>query len=373
MNIPFHRAHITQDELDLVSDTIKSGWLTMGPKTIEFEKKFKDFIGSKYSISTNSATSALHLSLNAIGVTSRHEIIVPTNTFVATAEVVAYLGAKPILCDIDYNTHNIDIDQLEKLITSKTKAIIPVHFAGHPCNMDNIINIAKKYNIYVIEDAAHALPTTYKNKMIGTISDITCFSFYATKTLTTGEGGMLTTNNREIAKKVKLQRIHGINSDAWERYGGSNDWYYEVVELGYKYNITDIQSAIGLVQMKKILWMKEQRKQIAEVYKNAFRGKINFINEPEFGNSSWHLFVIKVKNRDYLHKKLKENGISTSVHFIPIHIHPYYKKKYSYCFDNFPFSNKVFEESLSLPIYPGLKTNQIQYIIKNVLKFAKTN
>ena len=371
MKIQFHKPHITQNEIESVIDTMQSGWLTMGPKTLEFEGVFKHYIGSDYAVSVNSATAALHLTLNAFDIKKNDEVIIPTNTFIATAEAVVYSGARPVLCDIEYKTHNMNPYFIEELITPHTKAIIPVHFGGIPCNMDQISKIAYKYNLKVIEDAAHALPSFYKNKKIGSFSDAVCFSFYATKTLSTGEGGMVTTNNKKIAKKVSLQRQHGINGDAWKRYEQDNDWYYEVIDLGYKYNTTDIQSAMGIVQLEKLEWMRDERKMIAEKYKNAFSGKLDFIEENIKNESSWHLFVIKIGNRDELHQKLKEKGISTSVHFIPIHKHPYYKKSFSFSDEDYPVANFVFEQSLSLPIYPGLTENEVEYIIKNVLEYAK--
>ena len=370
-NIPFHKPHITQKELDEVSETIQSGWLTMGPKTLEFENHYKKYIGSQFAISVNSATAALHLALNAVGIEKDDEVLIPTNTFISTAEAVVYSGAIPILCDIEPKYHNIDVNLIESKITSKTKAVIPVHFGGHPCEMDEIKRIATQYNLKVIEDAAHALPSSYKNKKIGTLSNAVCFSFYATKTLTTGEGGMVTTNNSKIAEKIKIQRLHGISGDAWKRYGQNSDWYYEVVDLGYKYNTTDIQASIGIIQLEKLEWMRDERKKIAEKYKNAFAGKLNFINENNQNKSSWHLFVIKIGNRDELHQKLKEKGISTSVHFIPIHKHPYYKKRFSFSDEDYPGANFVFEQSLSLPIYPGLTENEVEYVIKNVLEYAE--
>ena len=370
-NIPFHKPHITQKELDGVSETIQSGWLTMGPKTLEFENNFKNSIGSQFAVSVNSATAALHLALNSVGVTRGDETIIPTNTFISTAEAVLYSGATPILCDIEEKNHNINVELIEKLITPQTKVIIPVHFGGHPCDMDKILDIAKKNNLRVIEDAAHALPSFYKGKKIGTISDAACFSFYATKTLTTGEGGMITTNNEKIAEKVSLQRLHGIEGDAWNRYENKNDWYYEVVDLGYKYNTTDIQSAMGLVQLEKLEWMRDERKKIAIKFKEAFSGKIEFIDENPGNESSWHLFVIKVSNRDELHKKLKEKGIHTSVHFIPIHKHPFYRNHLSFGYGDFQVSDKVYDQSLSLPIYPGLNNENISYIIQHVLQYAE--
>ena len=371
MKIPFHKPHITQKEIDSVIDIMRSGWLTMGPKTFEFENAFKKYIGSQYAISVNSATAALHLALNAVGVGNGDEVIIPTNTFIATAEAVVYSGAKPILCDIEANYHNIDINLIEPLITPKTRAIIPVHFGGNPCDMDEIKKIGNHFNLKIIEDAAHALPSFYKNKKIGSFSDVICFSFYATKTLSTGEGGMVTTNNKKIAKKVSLQRLHGINGDAWKRYERNNDWYYEVIDLGYKYNTTDIQSAMGIVQLEKLEWMRDERKKISEKYINAFREKLSFIVENSKNESSWHLFVIKIGNRDELHQKLKEKGISTSVHFIPIHKHPYYKNRFSFNNEKYPVANLVFEQSLSLPIYPGLGESEVEYIINNVLEYAE--
>ena len=370
-NIPFHKPHITQKELDEVSETIQSGWLTMGPKTLEFENTFKNYIGSQFAISVNSATAALHLALNAVGIEKDDEVLIPTNTFISTAEAVVYSGAIPILCDIEPKYHNIDVNLIESKITSNTKAIIPVHFGGHPCEMDEIMRIANQYNLKVIEDAAHALPSSYKNQKIGSFSDAVCFSFYATKTLSTGEGGMVTTNNNNIAEKVRIQRLHGINGDAWKRYENGNDWYYEVIDLGYKYNTTDVQSAMGLVQLEKLEWMRDERKIIGGNYIKAFEGKLNFIEEENSNESSWHLFVLKIGNRDELHRKLKEKGISTSVHFIPIHKHPYYKSRFTLINENYPVANLVFEQSLSLPIYPGLGESEVEYIIKYVLEYAE--
>jgi len=376
MTIPFHKTFTTDDEINTVVDAIKSGWLTMGPKTIEFEKQFKNYISNDNltefnTVSLSSATAALHLSLKAINLQENDEVIVPTNTFVATAEVVTYFKAKPILCDIEYDTHNIDSTKIEKLITSKTKAIIPVHFAGQPCEMDKILNIAKKYNLKIIEDAAHALPSYYKNKIIGTIGDITCFSFYATKTLSTGEGGMAVTTNEDYAKKISINRLHGISKDVWDRYTEKGNWYYDVVDNGNKYNTTDINSALGLAQLKKLDWMCQKREEIANKYNKAFEKST--IVTPAIKNdrkTSWHLYVIKIQNRDDLFQKLRDNGIGTSVHFIPIHNHTYYKNTYNYNKDDYPVANKVFKESLSLPIYPGLTDVEINYIIEMVLKYA---
>jgi dTDP-4-amino-4,6-dideoxygalactose transaminase len=376
MIIPFHKTHTTNEEITAAKSAIESGWLTMGPKTIEFENKFKKFININEAVSLNSATAALHLSLKAIGLKRNDEVILPTNTFVATAEVVTYFDAVPILCDIKDDTHNIDVEKIEALITNKTKAIIPVHFAGQPCDMDEIYIIAKKYNLKIIEDAAHAIPSTYKNLNIGSLpnTDITCFSFYATKTLSTGEGGMATTFNSDYAKSMKVNRLHGISNDAWDRYTTKASWYYEVIDNGNKYNTTDINSAIGIVQLSKQNELLKKRIKIANKYNEAFENNDN-IEIPHIKNdrtTSWHLYVVKINNRDEVIERLKERGIGCSVHFIPIHKHPYYKNKYNLENEDYPVANKVFSKSLSLPIFPDLTNEEITYIIKNVREVVNT-
>lgn len=375
MQIPFHKPYITEEEISEVVDSLKSGWLTMGPKTIEFEKRFRDYIFGKdngFAISFNSATAALHLALKAIGLKEGDEVILPTNTFIATAEVVTYFNAIPVLCDIEEDTHNIDVSKIEGLITRRTKAIIPVHFGGQPCDMDEIMELAKKYNLKVIEDAAHALPAWYKGRKIGTIGDITCFSFYATKTLCTGEGGMATAKDERYARILKINRLHGIDRDAWDRYTLKGSWYYEVVDNGYKYNTTDINAALGIAQLKKLEWMWQRREEIAKRYTEIFQGTkvIPPVVKPD-RVTSWHLYVIKVNNRDELIEKLKGDGIGASVHFIPVHKHPYYREKYGYRDEDFPVANKVFSMSLSLPIYPGLRNEEVDYIAERVLRYAK--
>ena len=370
MQIPFHKTHTTDEEINAATEAIKSGWVTMGPKTVAFEKEFKAYIGSEEAVSVNSATAALHLALKAIGLQRDDEVIVPTNTFVATAEVVTYFDAIPVLCDIEEDTHNIDVSKIEALITEKTRAIIPVHFAGQPCDMDEIYAIAQKYNLKVIEDAAHAIPSSYKGVKIGNLqkSDVTCFSFYATKTLSTGEGGMATTNNAAYAKNMRINRLHGISRDAWDRYTTKGAWYYEIVDNGCKYNTTDINAAIGMVQLKKQEMLREKRAKIAQTYTAAFRNNKNitlpFVKDDR--ESSWHLYVIKIENRDEVIEKLKERGVGCSVHFIPIHKHPYYKERYAYENKAYPVANEVFERSLSLPIYPDMLDEEVAYVIEQV-------
>ena len=372
MQIPFHKTHTTNEEIEAVTKAMKSGWLTMGPKCVEFEEKFSDYVGSEFAVGLNSATAALHLALKAIGLQRGDEVILPTNTFVATAEVVTYFDAVPVLCDIEEDTHNIDVAKIEPLITSKTKAIIPVHFAGQPCDMEELYALAKAHNLKIIEDAAHAIPSSYKGVTIGALeqTDITCFSFYATKTLSTGEGGMATTNCESYAKSMKVNRLHGINRDAWDRYTTKGAWFYDIVDNGNKYNTTDINASIGIVQLKKQDELREKRQKIAQRYSEAFRDSSNIVLPiiKEDRETSWHLYVVKVEERDEVIEKLKALGIGCSVHFIPVHKHSYYKEKYGYKDENYPVANRVFEMSLSLPIYPDMSEEEIEYVIENLLK-----
>jgi len=377
LQIPFHKTHTSDEEINAAVEAIKSGWLTMGPKCVEFENKFKAYIGSNEAVSMNSATAALHLALKAIGLKRGDEVIVPTNTFVATAEVVTYFDAIPVLCDIEASTHNIDVSKIEALITNKTKAIIPVHFAGQPCDMDELNQLVaqqlktRNQKLHIIEDAAHAIPSEYKGIKVGNLkgTDITCFSFYATKTLSTGEGGMATTNNAHYAKSMKINRLHGISKDAWDRYTTKGAWRYDIVDNGNKYNTTDINASLGLVQLKKQKMLRDKRAHIANMYNEAFRHQEKIVL-PHIKNdreTSWHLYVIKIDNRDEIIEKLKEKNIGTSVHFIPIHKHTYYKNRYGYKEEDYPIANVVFEKSLSLPIYPDMTNKEIQYVIDTIL------
>jgi len=378
MDIPFHKPYITEEEIKEVVNTLKNGWLTMGKKTIEFENKFREYISSKNSIAVSSCTAGLHLALKVIGLKEGDEVIVPTTTFVATAEVVNYFKAKPVLVDVERDTHLIDVEKIEKAITPKTKAIIPVHFSGQPADMDEILDIARKYNLYVIEDAAHALPAWYKGKKIGTIGDITAFSFYATKTLATGEGGMVTTDNDEWAERIRILRLHGISKDAWKRYSKEGSWEYDVLENGYKYNITDIQSALGIAQLNKLEFMWKKRERIAEIYNKYFSKceELIIYKVKRDRISSWHLYPLKLNleslkiNRNQFIEELKKRGIHTSVHFIPLYRFTYYRKL-GYDSRNFPNSEWVFNREISLPIYPSMTDEEVAYVIENVIALIK--
>lgn len=378
--VVFHKACVGEDEIAEVSEAIRSGWITMGPKTVEFEDRFRDYLcdhsglakDGVFAVSVNSATAAMHLALKAIGLQRGEEVILPTNTFIATAEVVTYFGAIPVLCDVQEDTFNLDPAKLEALITPRTKAVIPVHFGGQPCDMDEICAVARRNSLYVIEDAAHALPSLYRGKIVGTIGDLTCFSFYATKTLAMGEGGMAVTSNPDFARTIKINRLHGISRDAWDRYTLRGTWYYEVVDNGFKYNTTDVNAALGLAQLRKLDAMNSARARIAARYTAAFAGSavVAPVVRPD-RMTCWHLYVVKVGNRDELHDKLKADGIGTSVHFIPVHRQPFYKTKYGYEDAAYPVANRVFERALSLPIYPDMTDEQVERVCQRVLAHAK--
>lgn len=375
MQVPFHRAPVGEEEVQAVSEVIRSGWLTMGPKTFEFEKEFAKYVGARHAIAVSTGTAALHLSLEAAGVGVGDEVLLPTTTFTATAEAVTYLGARPVLVDIDPVAMNMSAEDAAKRITPKTKAIIPVHLAGQPCDMDEIHALARVHHLRVVEDAAHALPSEYQGKRVGQISEFTCFSFYATKTLTTGEGGMVTTDNAEAADRMRLMRLHGIERDAWKRYRGDGSWFYEVLEAGFKYNLTDFQSAIGLVQLAKCDAMRQVRERIARLYSDAFSSCQELITPAVLPDriTSWHLYVLRLRldrlnmdRKDFI-ETLHRRGVACSVHFIPLHLQPYYQRAYGYQSGDFPCAEKEYNSCLSLPIYPGITETEISHVIKAVL------
>ena len=379
--IPFHAPEIGDAEIESVVETLRSGWLTSGTKVKRFEDDFAEYIGSKHAVAVNSGTAALHLALDAIGIRQDDEVIVPTMTFTATAEVVLYFKAKPVLVDCQEDTLNLDPKQIEAAITSKTKAIIPVHFGGQPCDMTPILEIAKTHKLYVVEDAAHALPASYEGKKIGTIGDITCFSFYATKTITTGEGGMATTENSEWAERMRMMSLHGISHDAWKRYTKEGSWYYEVLHPGFKYNLTDIAAALGIEQLRKCDGFWQARKGIAAIYDKAF-GDLEEIQTPVRQpdiEHAWHLYVIQLNlerlkvTRSQFIEALREEGIGTSVHFIPLHRHPYYRDKFGYKPEDFPNASSAFERIVSLPIYPKMTEADVESVIGAVRKVVKLN
>jgi len=346
----------------------------MGPKTFEFEKEFAKYVNAQDAIAVSTGTAALHLALEAAGVRGGDEVMLPTTTFTATAEAVTYLKARPVLVDIDPVTMNLDPEDAARRITSKTKAIIPVHLGGQACDMDELLTLAQKHQVRMVEDAAHALPSDYRGKRIGQVSEFTCFSFYATKTLTTGEGGMVTTWNSEAAQRIRLMRLHGIERDAWKRYRADGSWRYEVLDAGFKYNLTDLQSAIGLVQLARCDAMWQARQAIAQRYNEAF-SLLDELVVPEVRpdrTTSWHLYILRLRldrlslDRETLIRAMNERRVSCSVHFIPLHLHPYYRRTYGYKIGDFPNAEKQFSSCLSLPIFPGMTEQEIEHVIRVV-------
>ena len=378
--LPFHVPDITEEEIQSVAETLRSGWLTTGEKVKRFEEDFARYVACRHAVAVNSGTAALHLALDAVGIKEGNEVIVPTMTFTATAEVVLYFKARPVLVDCRRDTFNIDTEKIEEAVSPRTKAIIPVDMAGQPCEFDRILEIARNYNLKVIEDAAHALPAHYQGKRVGTISDITCFSFYATKTITTGEGGMATTKNPEWADRMRIMSLHGISKDAWKRYAAEGSWSYEVLYPGYKYNLTDIAAAIGIEQLKKCNQFFEARRRIASMYNESF-ADLPEIRTPVCASDvqhAWHLYVVQLElerlriGRNEFIEALKKENIGTSVHFIPLHLHPYYRNTFGYKPQDFPNASAVFERIVSLPIYPKMTDQDVADVIEAVLDVVKS-
>ena len=375
--LPYALPEIGEEEIAEVVDTLRSGWITTGPKTKQFEKNIVEYLSSPNleSIAVNSATAGLHLALEAFGIGHGDEVITTTLTFTATAEVARYLGADVKLIDIDPNTLNIDVSALKNAISAKTKAIIPVHYGGLVCEMDEIISLAKENNIKVIEDAAHALPATYKGDMIGMLdSDATVFSFYANKTMTTGEGGMIVTHNKEAASRMRVMRLHGIDRDSYDRYVSSKPaWYYEVVAPGFKYNMTDISASMGIHQLAKLERFWKKREELAQRYLRELKD-LPLILPASANNGdrhAWHLFVIRLNDnakvsRDEVINQMSDKGIGTSVHYVPLHRQPYWQDRYKLTSAMFPVADKAYQTMLSIPLYT-LMSNDDQSRVINTL------
>lgn len=369
--LPFHRASIEREEIDAVFAVLQSGWLTTGPRALEFEAAFAGFVGASHAIAVNSCTAALHLALAAIGIEEGDEVILPTMTFAATGSAVLYFNARPVLVDSTENSFHTDPRQIERAVTPRTRAILPVHYAGYPCDMSGILDLARRHGLKIVEDAAHAFPASYQGKMIGTLGDLTCFSFYATKTLTTGEGGMITTENQEYAERLRILRLHGISRNAWNRYAAEGTWRYDVLELGFKYNFTDLQAALGLAQLAKVETLRRRRAAIAARYSLGLTSLEAFTPPPEPNNEShaWHLYVVRVDpsclriGRDQIIEELKARGIGTSVHFIPLHLHSLYRERLGYRLGDFPFAEQHFERAISLPLFPSMTDDDVDRVI----------
>ena len=379
VKIPFFRALIGDEEIASVVQTLKSGWLTTGPKVKQFEKEFAAMVGAKHAVAVNSATAALHLALEALGVGPGDEVLVPTFTFAATAEVVIHVGARPVFVDCDPTTLNMCVKDMKQKRTDKTRAIMPVHFAGQPCEMDTINAFASEFGIPVVEDAAHAFPASYKNQPIGSISEVTCFSFYANKTITTGEGGMATTDDEELAIRMRQMSLHGLSRNAWNRFSDKGSWYYEIEAAGFKYNMADIAAAIGIGQLNRAEEFLVGRRRGAEQYRKAFADSpwVSMLDVGEELEHSWHLAIIKLKldkisiSRNEFIPKLNEAGIGTSVHYTPLHLHPFYQREYGYKPSDYPEATAVYDQIISLPLFAGITDAEVDYVVETVKRIAQ--
>ncbi len=373
--IPFHRPSITSAERDAVIAVLDSGWLTTGERTLDFEAAVQVATGSNHAVAVNSATAALHLALEALHIGPTDEVIVPTYTFAACGEVVRYLGARPRLADVDARTLNLTVETVEAQLRQSTKAIIVVHFGGLMADVEGITALASSRGIAVIEDAAHALPASRNGRAAGSIGAAGALSFYATKTVTTGEGGMLVTDDDAIADRARVMRLHGISRDAWKRYTSAGSWYYEIEDAGFKYNMTDLAAAIGIVQLERAESMRVARERIADRYASAigsaaFADAIELPAGPEPGEvHAWHLFPIRLRDggadrRAAIIDRLRDAGVGTSVHFIPLHLHPYYRRTYGYAAADLPVATREYEREISLPIYPDLTDAEVERVVE---------
>jgi len=365
---------IEQPEIDEVVASMKSGWLGTGPKVQKFEQAFREYKGSKFAVALNSCTAALHLSMLAIGIRPNDEVIVPTMTFAATANAVIHAGGKPVLVDCEKETMNMDPEDVERKITEKTRAIIPVHFAGRPCNMDAIMEIAEKNDLKIVEDCAHAIETEYHGKKSGTFGDLGCFSFYVTKNIITGEGGMVITNNEEYANQIKILALHGMTKDAWKRFSDEGYKHYQVVQAGFKYNMMDIQAAIGIHQLTRIDKYWKRRQEIWNKYNNAFKGLPIFTPAPVEPNTrhAYHLYTILLDidnlkiTRDMFLDEMTKRNIGVGVHYIALHLHPYYQRCYGYKRGDFPNAEWISDRTVSIPLSPKLTDEDVEDVINAV-------
>lgn len=365
---PLAKPVLGKEEEKAVIQSMRSGWITMGPKTAEFEQAFCEYIGCKYAISLNSATAALHLALFVLDLKKGDEVILPAFTFAATANTIIHAGGTPVIADVDPETFCLDPESVRKKITKKTRAIVPVHYAGHSVNLGELKKIAKEFNLSIVEDAATAVGTKYKGKMIGNENHAVCFSFHPIKNMTTGDGGMLTTNNKKIADRVRLLRLQGMNKEAWKRFEKSGSWFYEIVAPGFKFNMTDISAAMGMEQLKKLDRFNEKRQKLVDAYKKHLaKTGVRFQTVKSYTTHSHNLFPILlpdnlVKHRDEIVEKIKEKNIGSNVYYIPLNFHPYYQQTYGWKKGDVPITEDIFSRLINLPLYPSLTMSNIKYI-----------
>lgn len=373
--LPYGKQWITEEDIEKVDEVLRSDWITTGPVLREFEREFAHFVKAKYAIAVSSGTAALHIAVSACGIGKEDEVITTPMTFAATSNVVVMRGGKPVFADIKNDTHNIDSTEIKKKRTKKTKALIPVHFTGQPCDLDEIHEIAQENDQIVIEDAAHAVDSEYKGKKVGSISDLTVFSFHPVKNITTGEGGMVTTNDDQLAEQLEMYRNHGINKDANKRFGKEGSWFYEMQYLGLNYRLTDIQAALGLSQLKRISELQDRRKDIVKIY-NKELDEIPEISIPYVKDNvkhGWHLYIITLKqnmlkvDRNKIFEALRAENIGVNVHYIPVHLHPYYKEVFGYKEGDYPVSEMIYTKIITLPLFPRM-TDDDTYDVINAIK-----
>lgn len=370
----FHRPWLGKEEEKEILNTLRSGWLTTGPKTRQFEQRFAKYIGCKHAIGLNSCTAGLHLGLVSLGIRPGDEVITTPIAFASTANVIVHQGAKPVFVDVDSETLNIDANLIENHITDKTRAILPVHLYGQPCEMETILRVAEKHRLAVIEDAAHAIETEYRGKKVGSIGDLTSFSFYATKNITTGEGGMVTTDRDDLAEKIRILSLHGITADAWQRYGDDGYTHWDVIYPGYKYNMFDIQAALGIHQLKRIDEFWQRRRSLVAIYNDAFKEvpEIQILSVKEGVKAAHHLYVVIVKtemlniSRDDVLQSLSKAGIGVGVHFRALHLMSFYSKTFGFKPGDLPKAEYASDRVISLPFYPKMEEKDAKLVIKTV-------
>ena len=373
--LPLAKPFIGKEEKEEVIKVLESGWISAGPECKLLEEKLAEYLGVEYVFSVNSCTAGLFLSLLGLGVGKGDEVILPTYTFCSSANVIEHLGAKPVFVDSEPGTMNIDVEEVRKKNSEKTKVIMPVHFAGQPADMDELMSISEENKIPLVEDAAHAIGAEFQEKKIGNWGEVTNFSFYATKNLTTGDGGALVTNNKDLAKEIEILRLHGLSRDAWKRYGKGGNWKYDVISAGYKFNLTDIQAALGVIQLKRLDEFNKQRKKLSEKYRKGLEA-FDFIEVPQEKPGRKHvhyLFPIFVRDfeRDKLIEILKAENIGTSVHFIPVHSFEYYRNKYKYSEKDFPVAWDYSNREISLPLFNGMTEEDVDDVISAIQKIAE--
>jgi dTDP-4-amino-4,6-dideoxygalactose transaminase len=375
--LPFSPPCVGEEEIAEVVDTLRSGWLSTGPKTRRFEEEFAAALGAPGVLALNSCTAALHTALVTAGVGAGDEVITTTYTFAASVNVIEHVGARPVLVDVEPDTLNIDPAAVEAALTERTRAILPVHFAGHPADMDPLRDMAGARGLLLLEDAAHALPASYRGERIGSGSNPAAFSFYATKNLATGEGGALT-GAPDFLESARVTSLHGMSRDAWKRYDRGGSWFYEVLQPGYKYNMSDIMASLGLWQLRKLDGFQRRRREVVARYTEAFAGHAAFElpTEREEVEHAWHLYVLRLRpealriDRDAFIREMAERNIGTSVHFIPVHLHPYYRDRYGFSPGDFPEAYGAYQRAVSLPLHPGLSDAEVDSVTGAVLDVA---